>query len=308
MISFIVPAYNAEKTLERAIKSIINQKDNKFDYEIIIVNDGSTDKTKEVAKQIIEQYSKTNNNIYYIEQENGGPSKARNTGTENSKGDYIIFVDSDDYISDTLLKDIEEHINKGIELIKWNPIFVTEDGQEVGREPCYPFDVMTGIEAFNYLYGRDKIISTPCTYAIKRTIAPIFPEGRYHEDFAVMPFIILKAKTMVFIDKNEYYYVQTNNSIMRNADLKKQRKKLEDLLYISEEMVKQSEEFKLDKYTQENLSIFITNSLLAVLSDLSGENKKYYESELKKRKISKNIKIRNPKQLAKKILLKIKGF
>lgn len=304
MISFIIPAYNAEKTLERAVNSIINQKDNKFEYEIIIVNDGSTDKTREVAKQITEKQ----NNIYYFEQENGGPSKARNTGIEKSKGDYIIFVDSDDYISDTLLKDIEKHISNGIELIKWNPIFVTNDMQEVGREDCYPFDVKTGIDAFNYLYGRDKIIATPCTYAIKRTIAPVFPNGRYHEDFAVMPLTILKAKTMVFIDKNEYYYVQTSNSIMRNTDLKKQRKKLEDLLYISEEMVKQSKELNLDKYTEDNLKIFITNSLLAVLPDLSGENKKYYETELKKRKISRNLKIRNPKQLVKKVLLKLKGL
>lgn len=305
MISFIVPAYNAEKTLERAIKSIINQKDNNFEYEIIIVNDGSTDKTNEVAEQIIEKY---NNSIFYYEEENSGPSSARNLGVDKSKGDYIIFVDSDDYISSTLLKDIEQYINKGIELIKWNPIFLKENGQEVGKEQCFPFDVMTGVEAFNYLYGRDKLISPVWNYAIKKELVPKFPEGKYHEDFAVMPLTMLKAKTMVFIDKNEYYYVETSNSIMRNLDTKKKRKKIEDLLLNCDEIIENAEKLYLDNNTSDNLKIFVTNSLLDVLPELEGEDKKYYETELKKRNISKNIKVRSPKQLVKKVLLKLKGL
>lgn len=306
MISFIIPAYNAEKTLERAIESIINQKDNDIEYEIIIVNDESSDKTEEVAKKIIDKYDKTN--IYYYNEENGGPSKARNTGMNKAKGDYIIFVDSDDYISDSLLKDIKEFINKGIELIKWNPVFVKEDGKITGKEQCFPFDIMKGTEAFNYLYGKDKLISPVWNYAIKKELVPKFPEGRYHEDFAVMPLTIIKAKTVTFLNKNEYYYVETQNSIMRSLDKNKQRKKLEDMLYNFDTIIKQSEQLNLDKNTKDNLKIFITNSLLDVFTELSGDNKSYYEKELKKRNISKNIKVRNIKQLVKKYLLKMKGF
>lgn len=322
MISFIIPAYNAEKTIERAVKSILGQKNTNLDYEIIIVNDGSSDNTENVIKKIINVEAKIDanaqkdnvnlnemvKNIIYVNKENGGLSDARNVGIQKSKGDYIIFVDSDDYISEYLLHDIEEYINKDIDLIKWNPVYVNENGDIVGKEECYPFDNKNGVEGFNYLYGKDKLISSAWNYAIKRYLVPKFPEGRYHEDFATMPIVVLKAKTMASLDKNEYYYVLSSESIMRSKNEEKQRKKLEDVLVNYDELIEKAKNLNLNKYTMENFMIFLTNSLLAILPEQEGENKQYFESELKKRKIAKNIKIRNGKQLVKKVILKLKGF
>lgn len=315
MVSFIVPAYNAEKTIERAIKSILNQQETNLKFEIVIINDGSNDATDSVVNKIISEEVLIDKNIennkakiIYYTQANMGLSQARNVGVQKSNGDYIIFVDSDDYISQYLLHDIEEYINANVDLIKWNPVYMDEKGKETGKEPCYPFDVKTGIEGFNYLFGKDKLISSAWNYAIKRNLVPEFPEDRYHEDFARMPIMVLKAKTMVSLDRNEYYYVLSNESIMRGNDESKKRKRLEDLLTNFDELILEAKKLKLDKLTMDNFMIFITNSLLVVVPELQGDNKKFFTEELRKRQIAKNIKMRNIKQFAKRILLEMQGF
>ena len=111
---------------------------------------------------------------------------------------------------------------------------------------------------------------------------------------------------MVSIDKYEYFYVQGENSIMRNNNIEKTKKKLQDKLNHFDNLIEKSKEMELQKKTKENLAIYATNSILAIVSDLDEENKKYLQKELHKRKISKNIKIRNLKQLIKKIYLTIK--
>ena len=103
MISIIVTAYNAEKTIERCLNSILNNKYD--DYEIIIVNDGSTDKTEEIVQLFASE------KIRYYYEENKGVSSARNLGLKESKGEYITFVDSDDYVANNYFEGLEEYIN-----------------------------------------------------------------------------------------------------------------------------------------------------------------------------------------------------
>ena len=129
------------------------------------------------------------------------------------------------------------------------------------------------------------------------------PSGTYHEEFATMPLIILNAKSFVSIDKREYFYVQSKNSIMRENNSEKTRKKLQDKLKHFDNLIKEVNEMDLQKITKENFEIYAVNSLLAVMKDLKGENKKFYKYELKKRKVWKYIRIRNLKQLIKRIFL-----
>ncbi len=303
MISFIIPAYNSANIIKRTIDSILNQKTD-LEYEIIIVDDGSTD---DLYKTIFKYYFNKKEKVKYFYKENGGISEARNYGITKASGDYIIFVDHDDYISDNLLNDISEYIKDDIELIKWNPIWVNNNGNEIKREPAISSDkIITGEEGFNLLYGVDPMLICVWEYCFKKSIFEEFPVGRFHEDFAIMPFIMLNAKTMAITDKYEYYYVQTEGSIMRTTDKEKSKKKLEDMLNNFDDMIRKTETLKVDKKTKENLAIFGTYSLIAKCNDLEGEALKNFKKELKKRKIIKHIKVRGVKSFIKKVYLMIK--
>lgn len=300
MISFIIPSYNSANTIKRAIESVLNQNAN-IRYEIIVVDDGSSDNTEEVLKVY-----ENNQKIKFYKKANSGVADTRNYGISKATGDYIIFVDSDDYISENLLNDIEPYLLQNIELIKWNPIFVDENKNEILKPASVAFKKVTGEQGFNILFGRDNLIDCLWNYAIKKELIMEFPTGTYHEDFATMPLIILKSKSFVSIDKREYYYVQSNNSIMRNKDYDKTRKKLNDKLNHFDNLIKKSSEMSIQKQTKENLAIYATNSLLTVIKDLDEKDKDYYTSELKKRRISKYLKARNIKQLIKKVILSFK--
>lgn len=94
MVSIIVPVFNAEKTIVRCIKSILNQTNP--DFELILVNDGSSDASEKLCKE----YSLQDSRIVYVKKQNEGVSSARNKGMELARGEYITFIDSDDYVSD----------------------------------------------------------------------------------------------------------------------------------------------------------------------------------------------------------------
>lgn len=171
MISFIIPAYNAEKTIENTIQSILTQEKTDITYEIIVINDGSTDQT-----DFVMQKWKGNPIIKYFIKENTGVADTRNQGVQKATGEYIIFVDSDDYIAPTLLKDIEPYIKQNIELIKWNPIFVDENQNELNREKTISFEKVTGEQGFHLLFGKDNFLDCLWNYAIKKEIMLAFPK------------------------------------------------------------------------------------------------------------------------------------
>ena len=292
MVSFIVPVYNAETTIDKCLKSIFELNKCSVDYEVIVVNDASEDGTaNHVAK-----FERYNENLVYIENdENRGISVSRNVGAEVASGDYLIFIDSDDYIEETLLCDIEKYINEGVDLIKWNALITDENynyiKNDLDIEDSYPskvkFDVCSGSEAFNQLFGKDNLLSCVWCYAIKKSIFEKFPEGRYHEDYAKMMLMILKAKTVVSIGKFEYYYVMTGDSVMRNKSMKKLEKKMIDILFNFDNLIKEIEIMNIDKYTKENAEMYAMYSIVVVENDVYGSLKRIFHSELKKRKVRK---------------------
>lgn len=106
LLSVIIPVYNSEKTLKRCVDSLLNQDFQ--DVEIILINDGSTDDSAEICKE----YKEKDIRVVYIDKPNGGVSSARNAGLKVAKGEYILFVDSDDYVLDNYFSVIEEIISK----------------------------------------------------------------------------------------------------------------------------------------------------------------------------------------------------
>ena len=115
-ISVIIPVYNTEKYIEKCLDSIYNQK--MKDIEIIIVNDGSKDNSDTIIQKWIEK-NKENIQIKYLKKENGGLSDSRNFAIPYVTGEYISFIDSDDYIDENLYSNLEKYMNEKIDLIKF---------------------------------------------------------------------------------------------------------------------------------------------------------------------------------------------
>lgn len=303
-ISIIVPIYNVEKYIARCIDSILAQ--NYENLELILVNDGSTDGVETIINTYLEKYP---NIIKYIKKENTGLSDTRNIGIQKSTGEYIMFVDSDDYLEPNLLTRLIPYIHQNIELIKFKTQKVKENGEIIGLMNGPVFDITTGEEAFSKMCFEDELMETAWLYLYKSKLLKEnnfeFAKGLYHEDFGLIPLVILKAKTFVSTDLCGYNYVQSSNSITRTQDYKKTIKKLNDLLVHYDNIVNKIEQYDIKSKTKEDVKIFCTNSILLSINNLEKRDRKNFIKEIKKRKMTSNIKVRNPKQLLKRILLKL---
>lgn len=225
-VSIIVPIYNVEQYLTRCVDSILNQT--LKDIEIVLVDDDSPDK----CPQICDNYSKQDKRIKVIHKKNGGLSDARNAGLRKSCGEYILFVDSDDYIDHEACKLLYEKANKDELDIVIGDAIIKEDNQEKGMEHSNVslnkiLDGPTFLkEQLKYegmhmavwlnLYKRDFLLSSSL----------FFKKGIYHEDEQWTPRVFLKAKKIKYINFPFYYYIIRNNSITNNKDKTKNGKDL----------------------------------------------------------------------------------
>ena len=306
-LSVIVPVYNTEKYIEKCINSILNSSFK--DLEIIIVNDGSTDNSEEIIKKIIEENKDFN--IKYLKKENGGLSDARNFALPYVKGKYISFIDSDDYIDVNLYKNLEKYMKQDIDLIKFKMKKVDEAGNILEKLDGPVFEKCTGEEGYKKLCVDDKFLDPACIYLYKTKFFKEnnfkYAKGLYHEDFGLTSLIILKANSFVSAKEFGYYYLQTKNSITRDKDYKKEIKKAKDLIKHYDNMIEKidNDNYKISKESKILIKRYFTNTLLLKSYDLKEESLKNYLKELKKRKLYKNIKVENLKQLIKKILLMI---
>lgn len=305
-VSVIVPVYNTGKYVERCLNSLMEQTI-KDEIEIIVINDGSTDNSGEIVKKYI-QKQENKQIIKYYEKENEGIAKTRNYGLEKATGEYILFVDSDDNIDTQLIEKVKPYMDKQIDLIKFKLQRVDEEGNILEKVEGPTFESKTGEEAFNAMYSQDVLLDSPCVYAIKKEL---FTKNNfqfkrtYHEDFGLIPLILLVSKSVVSINEYLYNYTQVGNSITRNEDYQKTIQRMEDCLAHYDNMVTTIKEWQVQKEAKENIKIYYTNAILLNLNELKKKERKEYIKQIRKRKFSQNIKARNLKQLIKKILLMI---
>lgn len=294
--------YNAEKTIERCINSILKQTVPVF--EIVLVNDGSTDKTEEV----INKFQNENSNIKYFYKENTGVAKARNYGIEKAQGDYILFVDSDDYIEPDLIEKVDKYAKQDIEMIKFKLKKVNTNEEEIEKIDGPIFEKKSGEDAFDILYYQDILIDSPCVYLIKRSLFidnGLEFKGKYHEDFGLIPILIAYSKSVVSIADYLYVYVQEKNSITRNEDYKKTIQKMEDVFFHYDRMLEVIKNSSIRGTTKNNIKTFYTNAIILKLQELEKADRKRFIKEVKNRKMCDNIKAKNPKQFIKRLILKI---
>lgn len=303
-LSIIVPVYNSEKRLEKCLNSLICQMESEL--EIVIINDGSTDRSDYIIKDYIKKYP---DKIQYYAKENTGIADTRNFGIEKAKGKYIAFVDSDDYIDFDLVKMLEKYMQADIDLIKFKLERVDIDGKAIQRVDGPIFHKITGEEGFNLLAFEDVLLDSPCVYFFKKSLFTQnqlkFSVGTEHEDFGLIPLIIVKAKTMVSVPNYGYYYVQSPNSITRNEDYAKTLKKFEDVLFHYENMISFIEKEPLQPQTKKNMKTYYTNAIILKLKELNKKDQKRSIQEVKKRKMINNIQVHTIKQFLKKCILRL---
>lgn len=216
-LSIIIPIYNVEKYIGVCLKSILNQISNSQLVEIVLINDGTNDRSAQIAQSIINNV----NNATIYNQENQGLSMARNNGLKLVKGDYVWFVDSDDSICNNCIDGILKNLNDEPDMLQLNYQITYEDDSEPIPVVEYCSDVISGKEAI--IRGR---IQAPAQFTIfRRQFLEQnnlhFVAGIYHEDSEFKPRATYLAKLVKWHRPIVYNYLQrSTGSITSSFKLK----------------------------------------------------------------------------------------
>ncbi len=240
LVSVIVPVYNVENFLEQSIRSICNQTYKSL--EIILVDDGSTDSSGDIC----DKYAALDNRIIVRHKVNGGQGSARNLGLDICKGDYITFLDSDDYMESSCIEVLISLLQKkNLDISACNYNFVTEDGKVIDKfTKSIGYLQFSGFDALQYMWN-DKIINiAPWAKLFKRGLwERVRFKECYCEDSASMYLLYKEEIKIGFTDTELVNYVMRANSDVRSFSQKKIC-----MLDIYEDVV---------KYAEENLPDFL---------------------------------------------------
>lgn len=216
LISIIVPVYKVEPYLRRCLDSIVNQT--YTNLEIILVDDGSPDD----CPQICDEYATKDKRIVVIHKENGGLSDARNAGLDICNGEYVSFVDSDDWVANTYIEImLNAIIRNNAEIAVSNFIRVNQPFElKITNNNVYDIEILTPIQAIKKLWSPASItFIISCAKLTKRSLfnSIRFPKGVIHEDEYTTYKLLYKSSKTVFLDIPLYCYFQRSDSIMGTA-------------------------------------------------------------------------------------------
>lgn len=219
LISIIVPVYNVEKYLRRCVDSILNQSHR--DLQIILVDDGSPDG----CGRICDEYAKKDRRIDVIHKHNGGQAAARNSGLDIAKGDYIGFVDSDDYIEpdmyEKMLCKLQEHqadicvCSRYVETEEGKlKSYVSKKAKETVMDKVQGLKHMIAFTDFD-MAAWDKLYKAEILSDLR------FPSGKINEDYYFITEVFDRCEKIIYIPLPFYHYVQRTDSTTRNSVLEK---------------------------------------------------------------------------------------
>lgn len=241
--SIIIPVYNAEKYLDECIESVLRQN---ADLELILVDDGSTDKSGEIC----ERYKKDNVLVYHIE--NSGPGRARNFGVEKATGEFLMFMDADDYLSSDFFEKLENSkTDFNSDVILFEIIKTFQNGREelmsygFLKEKLYK---KSRADAYSHISECNKFPGSCCAKVINRKFYEQnqirLDESISAEDIDWALLLFSKAKRFDFFDAGFYYYRINNSSRSTWGRLESAK----DQLHILEHWVDRITEFEFKKY------------------------------------------------------------
>lgn len=306
--SIIVPVYNSEKYLVKCLESIINQTNQ--DFELLIINDGSPDDSQEIINKYQNKYPFK---IKSFIKENGGLSDARNYGVTKAIGEYILFIDSDDFINTRLLEQLESCIQKDLpDIIGYNFVDMNQNYEQTSITTRPHKANISGEEAISELVLSKQYFEPAWGFAYNldywKSNKFEYIKGLLHEDFALTPLVIVKANKVSFIDFDGYYYIKTSNSITRNLSIEKEQKLAKDLLKGFDFLNAEVQKINFNnEYAKKLLMSYLANSLIYRLENIRPSLKSNYRQELIRRNISNYIINDTFKRKIRKIIIKVKN-
>ena len=269
LISVIVPVYKVEKYLHKCVDSILVQTFR--DFELFLVDDGSPDS----CGKICDEYAEKDDRIIVIHKENGGLSDARNVAIDRAKGDYLTFIDSDDYVAPDYLESLYYALSQTDSDIAITNITTFDENGQYDNEfyrITDKIEVLEGKDIFSTIYRPNacaKLYKRYIFYDIR------YPVGRLYEDAFVYYDVLSKANRIVLTGANSYYYLVRDDSIMRQE----YKLAFTDIIDAIELSVKKLEELSLQDLADDN-RVFIYSRVAVAFANLDPsvpENKKRLE-------------------------------
>ena len=214
LVSIIVPVYNVEKQLVHCVDSILKQTYKNI--EILLIDDGSPDN----CSAICDSYTKEDTRIKTFHKKNGGLSSARNYGLDRAKGDYISFIDSDDWVDQDFIEIMVNNLEKeksDISIIGYK--LVWDSGKIINSSNKNDYEIYDQSTAIHELLVQKKFQCMACTKLYKKELFNHirFPEGKLFEDIAISLPLFKKCSRVVLSGQQKYYYYQRDGSIVNSA-------------------------------------------------------------------------------------------
>lgn len=298
-LSIVVPIYGVEQYLRKCVDSLLAQDLSSSEYEIILVDDESPD----ACPQICNEYATICENIRVIHRKNGGLSAARNSGIEIAQGEYIMFVDSDDYIELNVLGGLIAQVKRdNLDVLRYRLQYVNPQYEVYNpyksdpfRDNNYSEEVTDGVAFLNTR------MSTACyawAFMIKRNLIIgdsklkigdcLFTEGIYFEDTDWTPRMLVRAKRVASTNTVVYNYLQREGSITKAVNRSKQQKVLDDKMQLIGEMQRQAKELQEKGLDSAWFRRMIADTVISVIGILSADfynERKVYLAQLKTRNV-----------------------
>jgi len=238
ILSIIIPMYNAEDYIGICLDSLLKQDLSINTYEIIVVNDGSRDR----SQGIVEQYQKKYSNIILYNQENSGIGAARNMGINLAKGKYIYFIDSDDYVATGVFKSLLDVLEaNNLDILGFNTKYTSSSNhkisddfsQKINSFNMHPINGITfigdynfGAEVWRYIIKREFYINTGI----------FFYKDRYVQGTYITPHLLIKAERVLYLPVDIHRYRKNDKSITNTKTPEHLKKHINDMLFSIEKV------------------------------------------------------------------------
>ena len=226
-LTIVVPVYNVESTLERCLDSIVSQKVD--DMQVVMVDDGSTDSSAAIAARYVTRHPA----MTLVRQANGGLSAARNTGIAHATGDYVTFVDSDDYLCPGTLKPLLQILeaHPEVDMLEYSMLTDGDNPERTHRlqDKVYTSarDYWIGGKAFLHTYACNKLFRHSLFFKPTATGDCRFPEGKVFEDMWFLPTVLQQNPTVMTTSLGHYFYSWNPRGITATAGGEQLRQLLE---------------------------------------------------------------------------------